>query len=140
MKISIKPVYYWVGIFALCSLAYQWVQDTIRPTYQGTNPTVQYLLGIAPNFFPSIGIPALLVTIIPMFGNKSKPNPWLSTHKHLTAIAISLTGLLTWEFLQQATPKGRFDWHDVLWTFIGALVFQGIWTITSARYKEDLEA
>ncbi|MFM2203935.1 MAG: hypothetical protein RLZZ605_899, partial [Bacteroidota bacterium] len=29
-----------------------------------------------------------------------------------------------------------FDWNDVLWTLIGAFVFQLIWTITPIRYKE----
>jgi len=38
-----------------------------------------------------------------------------------------------------ATTRGRFDWNDVLWTFIGAFIFQLIWTITPAKYKEIYE-
>jgi hypothetical protein len=64
MKTS-KGLYYWFALFALCFIAYQQVQDNIRPAYTGRNLTIIYLLGIAPNFFPAIGIPALFILIIP---------------------------------------------------------------------------
>jgi len=60
-----KSLYYWFTLFALCFIAYQQVQDNIRPAYIGGNLTIKYLLGIAPNFFPAIGIPALFIVIIP---------------------------------------------------------------------------
>lgn len=59
--------------------------------------------------------------------------------KHITANIISLTGLLSWEFLQTITTRGHFDWNDVLWTLLGALVFQLIWTISPNRYKEKYD-
>jgi glycopeptide antibiotics resistance protein len=66
---------------------------------------------------------------------------WLNEKKHITANLISLTGLLSWEFLQTITIRGHFDWNDVLWTMIGALVFQLIWIVSPIRYKEkDNEA
>ena len=37
------------------------------------------------------------------------------------------------------TTRGRFDWNDVLWTLIGALIFQLIWTSTPLKYKEEKE-
>jgi hypothetical protein len=49
---------------------------------------------------------------------------------------VSLTGLLGWEFLQPLTSRGHFDWHDVLWTIVGAFVFQLIWIITPERFRE----
>jgi hypothetical protein len=137
MKTS-KSLYYWFALFALCFIAYQLVQDNIRPNYTGGNLTIIYLLGIAPNFFPSIGIPALFVVLIPQMKLTSK---WLNEKKHITANLISLTGLLSWEFFQTITTKGHFDWNDVLWTMIGALVFQLIWIVSPIRYKEkDNEA
>jgi hypothetical protein len=137
MKTS-KSLYYWFALFALCFIAYQLVQDNIRPNYTGGNLTIIYLLGIAPNFFPSIGIPALFVVLIPQMKLTSK---WLNEKKHITANLISLTGLLSWEFFQTITTKGHFDWNDVLWTLIGALVFQLIWIVSPIRYKEkDNEA
>ena len=94
------------------------------------------MLGIAPNFFPSIGIPALFVVLIPQMKQTSK---WLNEKRHITANIISLIGLLSWEFLQPITTRGHFDWNDVIWTLIGAFVFQLIWTITPNRYKEKYE-
>ena len=131
MKTS-KSTYYWFALFALCFIAYQQVQDNIRPNYEGGNSTIMYLLGIAPNFFPSIGIPALFVVVIPLM---KWSNKWLTDKKHITANIVSLIGLISWEIIQTTTRKGHFDWHDILWTLIGALVFQLIYTLSSTRYK-----
>lgn len=70
-----KSLYYWFALFALCFIAYQQVQDNIRPNYIGGNLTIIYLLGVAPNFFPSIEIPALFVVLIPQMKQKGK---WLN--------------------------------------------------------------
>jgi hypothetical protein len=32
--------------------------------------------------------------------------------------------------------KLRFDWNDILWTLIGALLFQVIWILSPQKYKE----
>jgi hypothetical protein len=132
-----SKVLYWFLLFAICSIAYQQVQDIIRPSYTGGHPTIKYLLGVAPNFFPSIGIPALFFFLLPSIVNdNTRKNRWLNEKRHITANLISITGLVSWEFLQIMTPKGHFDWHDVLWTLIGASVFQLIWTITPNSYKK----
>lgn len=127
-----KSIFYWFAIFAFCFIAYQQITDSIRPNYSGNNLTVKYLLGIAPNFFPAVGIPSLFVALIPQL---KKTNTWLSENKHITANIISLTGLISWEFIQTTSNKLHFDWNDVLWTVIGAVVFQVIWTITPERFK-----
>jgi hypothetical protein len=137
MGFKFKPAYYWFAIFAFTSIAYQLVQDNIRPNYTGDDLIIKYLLGIAPNFFPAIGIPALFVILIPELNKGKNPKQWLNNKIHLTANLISLTGLLSWEFLQTTTKRGRFDWNDVLWTIIGALIFQLIWIISPARHKEE---
>jgi len=139
MNIRFKPEYYWLTIFALSFIAYQLVQDYIRPNYDGENLTIKYLLGIAPNFFPSIGIPAFLVVLIPIFSPKNKTNKWLNNNKHITVNIISLIGLLSLEFFQMGSTKLRFDWNDVLWTLIGALIFHLIWSVTPAKYKDEYE-
>lgn len=135
MKIS-KSLFYWFALFALCFITYQQVQDNIRPAYAYGNLTIKYLLGIAPNFFPAIGIPSLFIVIIPQM---KFTNKWLNEKKHITANLISLAGLITWEFLQALTTRGYFDWNDILWTLIGAFVFQLIWTISPNRYKENFD-
>ncbi len=135
MKTS-KSLYYWFAIFAFCFISYQQISDTIRPHYSGDSMTIKYLLGIAPNFFPAIGIPALFVVLIPQM---KRTNKWLNENKHITANIISLTGLISWEFIQATSKKLQFDWNDILWTLIGAFIFQLIWLITSDRYKEKYE-
>ena len=135
MKTS-KSLFYWFALFVLCFITYQQVQDNIRPAYAYGNLTIKYLLGIAPNFFSAIGIPALFIVIIPQM---KLTNKWLNEKKHITANLISLAGLITWEFLQTLTTRGYVDWNDILWTLIGAFVFQLIWTISPNRYKENYD-
>jgi hypothetical protein len=93
---------------------------------------MKYLLGIAPNFFPAIGIPSLFVVLIPQLKINGK---WMNEKKHLIANIISTTGLITWEFIQTYSTKLHFDWNDILWTFIGACVFQLLWIISPKQFK-----
>lgn len=123
MKYNFKREYYWLLLFAICFLAFQIIQDTIRPNYNGKNEVIIYFLGVAPNFFPSIGIPALFVVILTSFTVKNKFKFLLNSKVHITANVVSLIGLLNWEFFQPFTSRGQFDWHDVIWTLIGALIF-----------------
>ena len=131
-----KKEYFWLTLFAICFLAFQLIQDNIRPAYSGDNSLIKYVLGVAPNFFPSIGIPALFVVIIPLFNPKKRRNKWLNENLHLTANAISQTGLLSWEFIQISTKNGRFDWNDILWTVIGGIFFHLIWIKSPQRFKK----
>lgn len=135
MKTS-KSLYYWLSLFAICFITYQQIIDRIRPNYNGDSIIVKYLLGIAPNFFPAIGIPALFVVLIPQIKWKNK---WSIENIYITANIISITGLISWEFIQSTSKKIQFDWNDILWTLIGAFVFQLIWTITPKRYKEKYD-
>lgn len=129
---KLKNGLYWFTIFALCFIAYQQVQDNIRPNYDSENAIIIYLLGVAPNFFPAIGIPALFLILIPYFKSSNKR---LSNKNHLSANLISLCGLVSWEFLQLFTLTGRFDWNDLLWTILGGLMFHFIWLITPLTFK-----
>lgn len=128
-----KSLFYWFSLFVICFISFQQISDNFRPSYNGSNLIVIYLLGIAPNFFPAIGIPSLFVVIIPQL---KRNNKWLKENKHLTANLISLKRLISWEFIQTNSKKLHFDWNDILWTFIGAFVFQLVWTITPEKYKE----
>jgi hypothetical protein len=132
----LKTEYYWFSIFAICFIGYQQIQDNIRPHSIGYNSTIKYLLGVAPNFFPAIGIPALVVLVIPYTLKKNNSGTWFHEKIHLTANLISVIGLIGWEFIQLA-GKLRFDWNDILWTLIGALLFHLIWIISPQKYKES---
>jgi hypothetical protein len=127
--------YYWFLIFALCFTAFNQIQDNIRPNYSGDNSIIKYFLGVAPNFFPAIGIPALFVMVIPLVLKKKNSETWIYKKRHLSANLFSVIGLVGWEFAQ-FSGKLRFDWNDILWTFIGALLFHFIWLITPQKFKE----
>lgn len=135
MKIKRNEVYLWLLVFATCFIAYQLVQDYIRPQYAGNSAIITYLLGVAPNFFPAIGIPALFVVLMPHL-TPSDRNKWLMEKRNITANVVSLIGLLSWEFTQTITTRGRFDWNDVAWTIIGAIVFHGLWILVRKRTAE----
>jgi hypothetical protein len=130
-----KLEYYWFLIFALCFTAFNQIQDNFRPNYSGDDSIIKYLLGVAPNFFPAIGIPALFVVIIPYLLNKKNSDSWFYKKRHLSANLISIIGLVGWEFAQMS-GKLRFDWHDILWTFLGGFLFHLIWISTPQKFKE----
>ena len=127
--------YYWFLIFVLCFTAFNQIQDNIRPNYSGDNSIIKYFLGVAPNFFPAIGIPAVFVMVIPLVLKKKNSETWIYKKRHLSANLFSVIGLVGWEFAQ-FSGKLRFDWNDILWTFIGALLFHFIWLITPQKFKE----
>ena len=130
-----KLEYYWFLIFAICFIAFNQIQDNIRPQYSGNSSVIKYLLGVAPNFFPAIGIPALFVVLIPYIFKNKNSNSWFYDKKHLSANLMSILGLVSWEFIQ-LSGKLKFDWHDILWTFLGAFLFHLIWIISPQKFKE----
>jgi len=132
-----KTAFYWFSVFAVCSIAYQQIQDNIRPGYSGDNPTIRYFLGVAPNFFPAIGLPALFIILLPQIAGKRKTAKWFNEKKHITSNLVALTGLIFWEFLQM-TGNLKFDWNDILWTLLGGFLFHLIWLVSPAKYKSSL--
>ena len=58
-----NSIYY--PVFIISFLLFPTVQDYIRPNYDGANGIIVYLLRIAPNFLPGVGLPALLYVVIP---------------------------------------------------------------------------
>ena len=130
-----KAEYYWFLIFAICFTAFNQIQDNIRPNYNGDNSVIEYLLGVAPNFFPAIGLPALVIILIQQSAKERNSNSSFYLKRHLSANLISIFGLVGWEFIQ-LFGKLQFDWNDILWTFIGALLFHFIWSISPHKFKE----
>jgi hypothetical protein len=112
-----KFKYYWFLIFALCFTAFNQIQDNVRPNYRGDNLIVKYLLGVAPNFFPAIGIPALFVFTISYVFKKKSSDIWFFKKIHLSSNLISIIGLVGWEFAQ-ILGKLSFDWNDILWNLL----------------------
>ena len=117
-----NSIYY--AVFIISFLLFPTVQDYIRPNYDGDNGVIVYLLGIAPNFLPGVGLPALLYVVIP---EVFKSHTSLFRNRLYWSIAISITGLVGNEFVTLFTPgQGVFDWNDIVWTIIGAGMFVAI--------------
>lgn len=127
-----KKFYFWFGIFATSFICFQAISSYIRPNYIGKNLYVKYLLGVAPNFFPSIGIPALIVAII-LQNKKDEHESKLYRYRNIIALSISTLGLTGWEFIQSSSAKLVFDLNDILWTFIGSLIFIIICLLSMVR-------
>ena len=114
--------YYFV--FAISFLLFPIVQNYIRPNYEGDNELVVYFLGVAPNFLPGVGLPALLYVVIP---EVFKSHASLFRNRLYWSVAISITGLVGNEFVTLFTPgQGVFDWNDIVWAIIGAGLFVAI--------------
>jgi len=108
-------------IFGVSFFLFSVVQDYIRPDYDGSDGTIVYLLGVAPNFLPGIGLPALLYVVIPEVFN---PNTSLSKNRFYWSVAISVAGLVGNEVITIFTPgRSVFDWSDILWILIGTGLF-----------------
>ena len=122
---KLKNEHFWLLIFAVNFFAFQLVQEYIRPQYSGDNSLVKYFLGVAPNFFPAIGIPSLLMVLLPILFSNNLSTTFI-LKRHLSSNLISIAGLVGWEMLQ-VTGKLVFDWHDILWTLLGAMLFHVIW-------------
>ena len=109
------------AVFIISFLLFPTVQDYIRPNYDGGNGVIVYLLGIAPNFLPGVGLPALLYVVIP---EVTKPQSSLFENRLYWSVVISLLGLIGNGFITIFAPgRGVFDWNDILWTIIGAGLF-----------------
>lgn len=113
--------YLYYFVFGISFFSFGIVQDFIRPNYNGASELVIYFLGVIPNFFPGIGLPSLLYVLIPEL---FPPTSSLYKERLKWSMVISMVGLVGNEFLTIYTPgRGVFDWNDILWTFIGGMLF-----------------
>jgi hypothetical protein len=133
-----RQSYFWFGLFAIGTIAFTLVQDNIRPNYHGQSELLKYFLGVAPNLFAGLGLCAFFVVMITHINSTSK-NPsnsiWLNRKAHILSITISIIGLSVWEFIQTFSVRGHFDWHDLIWTVIGALTFYLLWLVINKQTK-----
>lgn len=125
---KLKNEHFWLLIFAVNFASLELVQDYIRPQYAGDSNLIRYFLGVAPNFFPAVGIPSLFMVLLPILFSGNLSSRFI-LKRHLTSNLISVTGLVCWEALQ-FTGKLVFDWHDILWTILGAILFHIIWALS----------
>ena len=120
-SIDSRKKYLYYLLFGITFLSFNWVQDFIRPNYNGEHRGIIYFLGIAPNFLPAIGLPALFYVIIPELFS---PETLIRKNTLGFSTSIAMVGLIGNEFITIYTPgRGVFDWNDILWTLIGGLIF-----------------
>jgi hypothetical protein len=70
-----------------------------------------------------------MITHINSTSKKPSTSVWLNGKAQILSISISVIGLSLWEFAQTFSTRGHFDWHDLIWTIIGALSFYLIWFV-----------
>ncbi len=130
-----NTVYFWFAVFAICFVCFQFISYYIRPHYVGQHVCIKYLLGVAPNFFPAIGIPALILAIL-MQNKKLEKVSKVYNYRNVIAVSISTIGLVCWEIIQSNSKKLVFDVNDIVWTFIGSLIFLMLYQITKDKQKD----
>ena len=103
---------YWIVFGFLPGLAYQLIQDRLRPA-GSTDAVTAYLLGIGPNALGGVSLSASFITVAwHRWGRRA------ITWAALAALAC----LWAWEGAQTVLPNGTFDPHDIAWTVPGVLV------------------
>lgn len=94
------------------------VQRVIRPNVTDAGDLVNFILGVLPNFFAGIAMAISIFIYRPAIFEKFR----LSNHQiNLIAGLISFLGLWLWEYIQTWTQK-KFDWMDVLFSALGAII------------------
>ena len=86
-----KKHFLYYTIFGISFFLFGLVQSYIRPSYVGGNDLVIYFLGVAPNFFPGIGIPSFFYVSIP---EVFKSNSSVYKNKLKWSVVISMVGLI----------------------------------------------
>ncbi|MBX7042753.1 MAG: hypothetical protein K1X85_07605 [Ignavibacteria bacterium] len=135
-----RQSYFWFGLFAFGTISFTLVQDNFRPNYDGQNEIIKYLLGIAPNYFAGLGLSSFFIAMFTHINTTSKKpssSVWLNSKVQITSVLISVIGLSLWEYLQTYSTRGYFDWHDLVWTILGASTFYLIWFVINRQTKNE---
>lgn len=106
------------------------MQDIIRPDYTGSSQSMLYLLRVLPNFLAAVGLPAIFMIMIPYLTMGWQTSRWAKQKLHIVCLSVSAVGLTLWEPLQLSMANGYFDWHDLIWTYIGSGIFYLIWFLS----------
>ena len=107
------------------------VIEGLRPAFRsGSHPYLGFVLGWMPNYLAGLGFMVLGVAILALAGDLTgDPRlPGLAHPFMLLMAAVSLFGLIGWEFAQLS---GRlvFDVHDILATVGGVLSGYGLFVV-----------
>lgn len=113
----------------------------VRAAHLSLSHFPAFLLGIAPNFLASIGLPFLLVTLVDTLSEKRMiMNVSLLTKKLVLYCFIVCVGLLLWELVQNLFWQYPVDIMDILASFVGSILayFVG-WLYIKTHQEKHVE-
>lgn len=125
----------WLFCYLFGEIMCRTTQYVVRPLHLYPNiDWVKYMLGVAPNFWAALSLPALLLLISNYAGSQYN---WVRTILPLdtlhTAYAVALTGIVGWEICQPLTGMYYFDPNDLMWTILGTATFWPILRLLQIR-------
>lgn len=119
------------GLIGIAGLGLLTAAHQLREMERSPQPTIDYLLGVLPNFAAAIAITFVLLSIWsdqnPEAGFTSAKRPFL------ICASISGFGLLAWELFQKTSSRLVFDPHDVGATVVGIGVASALFYLLSPR-------
>ena len=107
------------GLVSLAALSLLSTVHWIRDRGLSLGPSVQWFVGVGPNFAAAVAITFVLLS----FWTDQKGGFEFAAlrHRFLSCAAVSGFGLLAWELIQMTSNRFVFDLFDLLATFCGLL-------------------
>jgi hypothetical protein len=128
MRLSTRYGLTGIGALSLLTTAHQ-----LRGIERSSQPAIDYLLGVLPNFAAAIAITFVPLTI----WAEQNRDADLSTAKRPFSLCASISGvsLLAWEVLQRLSKRLVFDPYDVAATLVGLAAACLIFYALSAQLR-----
>lgn len=121
---------------AVISVGNSLVIEGVRPAFRsGSHPRLAFVLGWLPNYLAGLGFMVLGVAFLALVGDLTRDArvPGLAHPFMLLIAAVSLVGLIGWEFAQ-LSGKLVFDVNDILATVGGVLTGYGLFVVAHRRH------
>lgn len=112
------------------------VTEGLRPAFRsGAHPHLAFVLGWMPNYLAGLGFMVLGAALLALAGDLTRDArlPGLAHPFMLLTAAVSLVGLIGWEFAQLSGGL-VFDVHDILATVGGVLTGYGLFVVVHRRH------
>jgi hypothetical protein len=106
------------GLIGMGALALLATVHQLRRVARAAQPTVDYLIGVLPNFAAAIAITFVLLSI---WSEQNREAGFTEgKHRFFVCSSISGFGLTAWELFQRSSDRLVFDPHDV-WATMGGV-------------------
>lgn len=130
MRLSTRYGLTGIGALALLAAVHQ-----VRGMGLPPQPSLDYLVGVLPNFAAAIAITFVLLSI---WGDQN-PNADFAAAKRpfILCASISGLGLIAWELFQKTSNRLVFDPHDVGATVVGIGVTIIVFYVLKPRQRQE---